>query len=841
MDARKSQSRPLPIIGVGASAGGLEALRQTFSAISQPTGMAFVVVQHLDPNHESMMAELVERHSQLPVHQIAGGEQVLADHIYVIPPGFGLAIDKGRLKLTEFSDPRGMRRPIDDFFDSLAQDQKSLSACVILSGTGADGSRGLRAIKELGGICAVQDPQTARYDGMPLSAVGTGLVDFVLQPEEIVATLNSYFDRKLFDGVDPAEALAVADHVDDVCRVIKESHGHDFSGYKRTTLNRRIARRMQVLGIEEGTEYLAKIRNDSQECSALFRDLLINVTRFFRDPEAFDSFNESVVLPLVRQADAAEELRIWVPGCSSGEEAYSMAMLFAEAMRVERRRLSVQIFASDIDEQMLKIAREGAYPVIGLADIPEHLRMHYTIGHGNTFTVTPGIRDMVRFSAHNLIKDPPFSRMDVISCRNLLIYFDDRLQQTVMPLFHYALKPGGHLLLGTSETIGRHEDLFEPIDQLNRLFRRTKGSPRYPLPLPSVNLGKRRAPSVSSPPAPDQSNWLEGDALHKLTQNYGPAGLLVDREGTIVASWGQIGRYFEFPSHSERRLSAPALAKPGLREVVGALVREAGSDGKRHIARDVEAKVDFGNQQVNVICDPVRDGHLLIVVKEAGPFLPLDGNDLVELTDGDDQVQVLEDELRITRHRLRSTVEELETANEELKSSNEEMMSMNEELQSTNEELTTVNDELKNKVDQLSIANDDLKNLYESTQLAVIVVDPDLKVRNFTEAACTIFPFKAGDRGRLLSEITAHLETSLYADQARHVIRTGEVIRDHVRTTDGRDFSLRITPYRQSNENIDGATFHRCLRPHAARNGVGRGARAPQTGDPCRRDRRLAI
>ncbi|GGD49218.1 chemotaxis protein CheR [Croceicoccus pelagius] len=796
-----------PVIGVGASAGGLEALREMLGGSKGLPGMAFVVVQHLDPNHESLMAQLIERYTDMPVRQIVGGETLEPDNIYVIPPGSGLSVEDGVLRLTEFKDPRGMRRPIDDFFEALAEDMGDRAACVILSGTGADGSRGLRAIKEHHGVAVAQEPEGARYDGMPLSAVGTGLVDFVRDSNQIITCLREFFDRSL-DNVDPKEAAdAVAYNIDDLCGALRDQIGHDFSGYKRSTMGRRIERRMQVLGIEDLSAYIERLHSDVDECQALFRDLLINVTRFFRDPEAFEVLHQTVVKPLVRMADQRHGIRIWVPGCSSGEEAYSLAMLFAEELRAQDRNVTVQVIASDIDDQMLRIAREGIYPIAALADIPEPMRSLYTVGHGDTFAINSSIRDMVRFSLHSVIKDPPFSRIDLISCRNLLIYFDDRLQQAVLPLFHYALRPDGWLLLGPSETIGRYDDLFSPVDAKHRLFLRTGMHPSYPLELPGTTRRPTRT-SMERQSYQYERSWLEGEALRKLTETYTSPSLLVDGEATILSTWGQVGRYLDFPAERDRRLHATSLAKPGLREIIGALVRQSKESKQRHVARDVKVKTDFGEQPVQVICDPVRDGTFLVVIRETGPFVPMDEGDLVELGETDDQIEFLEDELRITRHRLRSTVEELETANEELKSSNEEMMSMNEELQSTNEELTTVNDELRNKVDQLIVANSDLENFFDSTQLAVIVVDDELRIRSFTDEACSLFPFQHGDRGRKLSEVTTFLEDSNYMDLARRVAGTGEKAdaRAHNRES-GRDYALRVLPYVKQDGTTDGATL----------------------------------
>lgn len=796
-----------PVVGVGASAGGLEALREMLGGDTGSPGMAFVIVQHLDPTHVSLMAQLIERYTVMPVTQIEGGETIEIDRVYVIPPGYGLTVEKGVLRLTEFTDPRGMRRPIDDFFEALAVDMGERAACVILSGTGADGSRGLRAIKEHHGISVAQEPQGARYDGMPLSAVGTGLVDFVRQSGDIIGCLRDFFDRRS-NGDDEAIGEAVAASIDTLCEALRDQIGHDFTGYKRSTLGRRVERRMQVVGIADLDAYIRRLQQDPNECHALFRDLLINVTRFFRDPEIFVQLAKDALAPLVAEADPASGLRIWVPGCSSGEEAYTIAILVAEEMAAQGRNLPVQIIASDIDDQMLRIAREGLYPIASLADIPEPMRSRYTVGHGDTFAICAPVRDMVRFTVHSLIKDPPFARLDLISCRNLLIYFDDKLQQQVLPLFHYALRPEGWLLLGPSETIGRHDDLFDTVDARNRLFRRNAMFPSYPLQLPNVRSVQHSRRATLAMERGRDANWAESEALRKLAGSYAPPSLLVDKEAMILATWGPVGRYFDFTAERDRLLHATSLAKPGLREVIGMLVRQAVGGSKRHVARDIAVRTDFGEQVVQVICDPVRDGTCLVIIRDAAPFRSIEGDDLVELEAVDDRVSLLEDELRVTRHRLRTAVEELETANEELKSSNEEMMSMNEELQSTNEELTTVNDELKNKIDQVLVAKSDLENFFDSTQLAVVVVDKDLRIRSFTDAASAVFPFQPGDRGRALGDVTAQLDDKAYLDLAREVARTGEPAEGKAHdAASGRTFALRVLPYLRADQSVDGATL----------------------------------
>ncbi|WP_228242891.1 CheR family methyltransferase [Porphyrobacter sp. GA68] len=796
-----------PVIGIGASAGGLEALRDMFAAADRPTGMAYVVVQHLDPTHESMLAELIGRGTSLEVLQVSGGERLAPDTVFIIPPGHGLALHQGILRLTEFSQPRGLRRPIDDFFVSLAQDQQNNAACVILSGTGSDGTTGLRAIKEHGGVCIAQAPEAAKYDGMPLSAIGTGLVDFVEPANGIIGRLENFFARRR--SMPLADTAAqVADHIDQLCEAIKTTIGHDFVGYKRSTFVRRVERRMHVLGITSATEYIRQVQNDRTECDALFRDLLINVTRFFRDTEHFEQLRAKVVEPLVQGWSGEEELRVWVAGCSSGEEAFSIAMLFADAARRAQRSVPTQIFATDIDEQMLQIAREGTYPASSLADIPPAMREAYTIPQTDRFTVVPLIRDMVRFSNHSLIKDPPFSRVDLVSCRNLLIYFEERLQTQVMPLLHYALKPGGHLFLGPAETIGRFDNMFRPLDARLRLFERRPGSPAYPLPLPGPVRGATAPERTSSLLQSSAGRAPDDLAVRRLVERYAPASVLVDHDGLILAAYGPLSRYFDFPTTRAGGTNAISLARPGLREVIGPLLRQGRDNGGRAIARDVEVAGEYGTQRVEVIGDPLEDNRMLVVLRETAPFQPAADAQLHEIKADDGYAGALEEELRLTRHRLRSAVEELETANEELKSSNEEMMSMNEELQSTNEELSTVNDELKSKVDQLTVANADLRNFFESTDLAVVVLDTQLRVRSFTPAAVGVFPFQPADRGRPLADVTSRLSDTDYLADARRVIATGEPVQRRVLSDKGaRTWAMRVLPYKTQAGEIDGASL----------------------------------
>ncbi|MBF5078717.1 hypothetical protein F1642_06155 [Paracoccus sp. NBH48] len=493
--ARATTRPPFAVVGIGASAGGLEALHDLLRDVRREDPAAYVVIQHLDPTHDSVLAELLDRRTALSVQQATDGTVLQPGHVYTIPPGARMLISDGRLHLTDFDQPRGLRRPIDDFFESLAHDRGPAAACVILSGTGADGTLGLRAVKEHGGICVIQEPRTARYDGMPLSAQSTGLVDYVLPPERIVPAILQFFDSSETQQADDAmlaDARLICQHLLDRC-------GHDFSGYKMTTLVRRIRRRLQVLNIAGTRDYLRHLQRHPDECEALLNEFLINVTRFFRDPEMFQALREQAIRPMVAAADG-EELRVWVAGCSSGEEAYSVAMLIDTEMRAAGLRPRFTVFASDIDKKMIEIARAGTYPISALADIPEEMRAAYTTHRDALMQITPQLRDRVRFSLHSVLRDPPFARVDLISCRNLLIYLDEDLQSQVLPLFHYALRPGGYLFLGPSEGVRRESMHFTELDRPARLFQRDATPARLPLDMPFLRSeGDRPLPRHPQP------------------------------------------------------------------------------------------------------------------------------------------------------------------------------------------------------------------------------------------------------------------------------------------------------------------------------------------------------
>ena len=706
-------------------------------------------------------------------------------------------------RLTEFSEPRGFRRPIDDFFRSLALDQGPNAACIVLSGTGGDGSEGLRAVKEAGGLTVVQRPETAKYDGMPNSAVATGLVDKVLDVSAMPGAIRDYFDRgpaRIFDLPD------IADFLLEVCGELRMRLGHDFSQYKRSTMLRRVQRRMQVIGAVTGEEYLSQLRGKANEAELLFRDLLINVTCFFRDAEAFDVLRREVIPSLLVNKGAGDKIRIWAPGCSSGEEAYSLAILMAEQLSRARVRPIVQIFATDIDEPMLQKARSASYPQSAVKDVPLELLDRYFFAQDDEFVLTQSIRDMVRVSNHNLIKDPPFSRVDMVVCRNLLIYLNADLQQRLMPVFHYALRPGGWLFLGSAENIGGRSDLFEPLEHGSRIYRR-RGMQRQSVSMPlfvepfqgALRDGNGRV--NAAPERPDV-------ASRKVLERYAPPHVIVGADNDVIRSSSRTGKYLELAEGSPST-KVTDLARRGLRSAVRGVLETARRTRKRAVQRDVRMETeDEDFLTVDVVADPLDELETLLIFQDATALRrEADNDDNVQVGDysEEDRIGHLEDELDETRLKLRTTVEELETSNEELKSSNEEMMSMNEELQSTNEELATVNEELKNKVDQLGRANSDLHNFIEGTQVPTIFLDNRMRIRSFTPATKALFRFQDQDRGRLLSDVVSRADQKLIDTLAKKVLETDAPLEEELSVDGGKEnYVLRVLPYRDGQKAVDG-------------------------------------
>ncbi len=796
-----------PIIGVGASAGGLEAVTAMFHNIEKGTGMAFVLVLHLDPNHESLMAELLGRKTNIKVRQISNGDGVEVDCLHVIPPGYSLRISEGTFHLETFAEPRGLRRPIDSFFASLAETQKNLAACVVLSGTGGDGSNGLRAVKEFGGICAVQKPEEARYDGMPFSALSTNMIDFTLTAEEIVPRLKVFFDGT-FKPEFPEDADDFERVLLEICRILERANGHDFSGYKRSTLFRRLERRLQVLEYTQVSQYVKFLQSDPAEQLALFHDFLINVTSFFRDKEQFEALENLVLVPSIDKLEPTDELRIWVPGCSSGQEAYSIAMLVDDICRATGHRPLVQIFATDLDESMIAQARQAVYPASVFREIPERFRERYTFGLDGKFEIAKSIREMVRFSVHNIIQDAPFSKIDLITCRNLMIYLGDQLQSELLPLMHFSLRPGGHLLLGNSESVTRRSDLFAPLEPKTRLFRRVDSAARAHVNLPLGNTQARSLPQ-KMPETQDFPGHRSRDASNALIfEEYAPPFIRIAQDGTIIDSSGDLSLFLMSRPGDERNISA--LARHDVRDVITPLLSEVFATKTRQALKNIEVSSQFGVQTCDIIVHPLKDETVAVIFLVKGRLDPVIDEFAIPPRSRDKQLADLQDELRGTRLLLRSKLEEIETANEELKSSNEEMMSMNEELQSANEELTTSNEELKNKIDELTLANADLDTFVHSSDLAMIVLDRSMHIRHVTAAAQRIVPVARTDRGRMLSELNITLNGIDFFKEITNVIETGEPFSGVSSGGDSegaKTLFVRAVPYYFVDGSIEGTTI----------------------------------
>jgi PAS domain S-box-containing protein len=816
-----------PIVGMGASAGGLEAFKRFLGAMPGDRGLAFVLVQHLDPHHESLMVDLLDRCTPMKVVQVEDRMPVEPNQVYMIPPNKYLAIQEGVLQLTDPIMRRGMRMPIDFFFRSLAEDQQERAICIVLSGTGTDGTLGLQAIKGHGGMTMVQTPESAHYDGMPRSAIGTGLVDYVLNVEEMPDALIKYVRHSYINHGIQRQNLpeSSADDLQAVLGLLRARTRYDFRGYKKGTLMRRIERRMGLNHIDELSNYVPLLRQHPGEVRQLFKDLLIGVTGFFREPEAFQVMETQVVPRLVQNRGTDSSLRVWVPGCATGEEPYSIAMLLIEQMQAAQKGGSIHIFASDIDEDALENARTGIYPESIGGDVsPERLRRFFT-KEGETYQINKQVRECVVFAIQNLISDPPFSKLDLISCRNLLIYLESDVQQKLISLFHFALKEGGYLFLGNSETIGPHEDLFKPVSKKWRIYQRIGPTRREKVDFPIVYQENSRLPSGTL-----QATQLRPPSLGDLVQqlllkDYAPASVLVNQRYEILYFFGPTHHYLSLPD-GEATLNVTNMTKQELRPKVRAAIYKAMREDARVILTGTPVPWRGEDHIVRVSATPIHapkllEGLTLITFEEeAGPLLT--PGRLDERTDPEASlVQQLETELKTTKEELQSTIEELETSNEELKTSNEEVMSMNEELQSTNEELetskeelqslneelSTVNNELQDKIGELEATNNDLANLFTTTDIATLFLDNSFRIKRFTPASSRLFNLIPTDIGRLFSDIAHSFDAAELMHDAQEVLRSLTPVEKEVNTPDGNWYIRRIKPYRGQDDKIGGVVM----------------------------------
>ena len=837
-EASAQASSPFPIVGVGASAGGLEAFTQMLSALPVDTGMAFVLVQHLAPKHPSLLAEILSRTTAMPVTEVQDEPRVQPNHVYVIPPNRNMVISRGSLQLLPRKGARGQHRPIDFFLCSLAKDQRDRAVGVILSGTATDGTVGLEEIKAEGGITFAQD-DTAQQSSMPRSAVASGCVDFVFPPGEIAREIGRIARHPYVAPSSPArrKASAGTPNLGPILEIVRKAMGVDFSLYKASTLYRRITRRMVLHKMEGLQDYARFLRKNPGEVEALYQDTLINVTSFFRNPETFEALKDGVLPKLFQNRTRQEPLRVWVLGCSTGEEAYSMAIILTELAEARGSQLPVQVFATDLNGAGIDKARAGVYSKNIAHDVsPERLRRFFAEVDGS-YRISKKIRDMCVFARHNALTDSPFSQIDFISCRNLLIYLETALQEKVVPLLHYALKPGGFLLLGSSETIGSYRDLFEVKDPAHKIYAKKPGMRRMPLGQPAglhqgqtdLGLGPGRLQQAGG----RADAQKEADRI--LIARYAPPGVLIDADLEILQFRGDTGPYLA-PAPGKASLNLVRMAREGLLVTVRAAINRARKEGASVREEGLRVKSDSGIREVDVEVIPIRAStagkeEFLVLFEDAAPAslrkksgkgkIPrLDKAAAGEEATARENVRLVQ-ELADTREFLQAVIEQQEAANEELQSANEEAQSANEELQSineeletskeeiqsSNEELATVNDELQNRNLELNQLNDDLGNLLGSIQMAIVMLGQDLRVRRFTPMAGRIFDLIPSDVGRPIGDTKFNFNVPGLEPLLAEVIDTLSVRESEVQDRQGHWYSLRIRPYRTLENKIDGAVI----------------------------------
>ena len=818
------------MVGIGASAGGLETLQTFFSNMPPDCPAAIVIIQHLSPHHKSIMSSLLEKHTSMKVHEIVDGTIVQPNCVYLNPPGKNVAIFNRALHLMDTTHIGPINMPIDFFFRSLAEDQGENAICIILSGTASDGSLGIKAIKGGGGMAMVQEPETAKYDGMPKSAIGTGLIDFILPVEQMPEMLLRYIKHPFLESAGRINFTETRTQHDlqKILALIRSATGHDFSHYKQNTIRRRIERRLAVHQINKVSDYVLYLRKNPMETKLLFKDLVIGVTSFFRDPEAYTVLEEKALPALLADKGIESSLRIWVAGCSTGEEAYSLAIVVAEAMEKANRMFNVQIFATDIDERALDTARSGIYPESIGADVsPKRLQEFFT-KEGSVYKIKKSIRDMVVFSVQNVVKDPPFSRLDLVSCRNLMIYMDKVLQNKILPLFHYTLNPEGILLLGTSETIGDYTDFFRPLNSKWKIYKRKPGAsdraPDIPTTMYYRTTAAHEANQPHKTPAPKEFQAL---AERAILEKYAPSGVLINDKFEILHFVGNTEKYLTLPT-GQPQYNILNMARDDLKHKLTTTIHQALRNQTSAAAANVPINSNGVASQVDITAKPLMDqgllpGFMLVIFEEKTPPNVVKdqkgGSGRAKKTNR--AAESLEQELKSTREYLQAIIEELETSNEELKSTNEELQSVNEELQSTNEEmetskeelqstneeLATVNAELQSNVEELSKAGDDMNNLMAATEIAALFLDNDLRIKRYTPATARIVNLILTDVGRPLADLNTSFAEVDLASLSRKVLGDLNTVEMEISSKDNHWYSLKIMPYRTTENVIGGVVM----------------------------------
>jgi two-component system, chemotaxis family, CheB/CheR fusion protein len=830
--------KSFPIIGIGASAGGLDAMMALFDAGPSLEGMAFIIVQHLDPKGDSHLVDLIARHTSLKVRPAQDGLAIKPNHIYVCIPNRDLVVKDGTLRLLDTEAERNQRRPIDRLYDSMASAYGDRAIAVILSGTAADGSRGISAIKTAGGMVIVQDPETAEFDGMPRNAISTGLADLVLPIKEMPEVLQRLATQpKNGDGVAVGESAdedweSDAEASDDqlaslhsILSVLHDRFEYDFADYKRPTLLRRTQRRMSLRNVDDFDAYAKLVREDATEAAALYRDLMINVSSFFRDPKAWEELEQQVIDPLVARRENGDEIRVWSAGCATGEEAYTIGMALLEKIELSGKRIKPQIFATDVSDS-LDVARAGMYPETIEAQLSKERLAKFFIRRDSTYEVKKHLRDLIVFARHNVISDPPFSRMDIIICRNLLIYIEPDTQRKILGMFNFALRDGGTLFLGSAETIGMQGDLFEPISAPWRIFRsrRVVHAGRFDFPRFSVTDQRRGALGHTKSHRPARDEYMTM-AHRALLDRYAPPSVVIDADHQVLVYHGDTSRYLTQPGGEPTR-DLLALVSPGLRPPLRHAIHEASSEQRSATTVNASIKDGETRRPVTLTVSPIgqpRDDSPLLLVSFEEPAEAADGvarepEDSDSRSQSGQTVDQLEEELRLTRQDLRDVseqydrlVEEYSTSNEEMLSINEELQSANEELetskeelQSLNEELNTLNNELRSKVEAVEQTNNDLNNLLASTEVATLFLDTSCHVRWFSPAIKRVLRLIPSDIGRPISDLATMVTGSDLEPEAQNVLETLVPVETEVESEQGLSYIRRVLPYRTSDNRIDG-------------------------------------
>jgi two-component system CheB/CheR fusion protein len=816
------------VVGIGASAGGIRALKEFFAHVPPESGAAFAVILHLSPDHDSRLAEVLQTAAPMPVMQVTTSTPIAPDRVYVVSPNHSLTIADGILNVAEFTRREQRRAPVDAFFRALADAHGSHAVCVVLSGTGPNGSAGLKRVKEHGGLVVAQDPVEAEYGDMPRNAIATGLVDLVLPVADIPSKIISYFQRVRTDDHDATAAVVAAggpdvDAMRDVLTLLRVRTGHDFSNYKAATLQRRVERRMNVRGVPTVDAYARIIRQEPDEAVSLMRELLISVTNFFRDAPAWSLLEQRIVPRLFRYKGVQDQIRVWVPGCATGEEAYSIAMLLAEYATKAVDQPSVQVFATDLDQYAIAAAREGVYSEAEVADVSDERLHRFFQRDGNGYHIRRDLRESVLFAHHNVIKDPPFSHLDLICCRNLLIYLNRTVQERVIETFHFALRPGGYLFLGTSESPDGTNDLFMRFDSSSHIYESRAVTNRIALPLAeSSQTAMRSAPqSLETRPA---DRVLPADLHLRILEQYGPPSVIVTEQHNVVHMSEGVGRFLQIRGGEPSR-DLLVLVRPELRPDLGTALHQSINARAAVEIRGIAVAVGEEMRRVDISVKPVlRDGdpargYILVSFAEQSENSGEHADQTVTLTSPVEPLsRQLEEELARVKAQLRSTIEQYETQGEEAKAANEELQAMNEELRSTaeeletskeelqsvNEELITVNQELKIKIEELGLTNNDFTNLINATDIGTIFLDRALRVKFSTPRAREVFNLLDTDIGRPLTDITSRLLNDGPHDDIRTVLDRLANIEREVQTDDGRWHLMRILPYRTGDNHIDG-------------------------------------